>query len=155
VTVKHLRPASFYTNFYGNIGMIKHAGILGGNYGADTLLVLVHPTDIAEAAAEELQSPFSENSIRYIASDERTAGDVAKVLGTAIGKPDLPWVEFADADNTAGAIQAGLPEEVAKNFTEMGAAVRTGILWEDYLKHKPVMAKRKLEDFAVEFAGAF
>jgi len=73
VSVKHLRPAFFYYNFLANIGMIQHMNIIGGNYGgADTLLALVEPADIAEAATEELlQLHFTGSSIRYIASDEK------------------------------------------------------------------------------------
>jgi uncharacterized protein YbjT (DUF2867 family) len=155
VAVKHLRPGFFYVNFYANVDMIKHAGIIGSNWGADTNLIMVHPTDIAEAAAQELQSDFTDKSVRYIASDERTAAEVAKVLGAAIGKPELPWIEFTDADNIAGAVGAGLPEEVASNYTEMGVSVRTGKMFEDYYKHKPVLSKIKLEDFAQEFKHAF
>jgi uncharacterized protein YbjT (DUF2867 family) len=155
VAVKHLRPGFFYTNFYTNVDMIKHAGIIGSNFGADTNIVMVHPRDIAAAAAEELQSDFTGKSVRYVASDERTAADVAKTLGAAIGKPELPWIEFTDADNTAGAIGAGLPEENAVNYTEMGGSVRSGKMFEDYYLHKPVFGKVKLEDFAQEFAKAF
>lgn len=155
VAVKHLRAGFFYTNFYANVDMIKNAGIIGSNFDADTQMVLVHPDDIAAAVAEELQSDFSGKSVRYITSDERGAGEVAKVLGAAIGKPELPWIAFSDADNTAGAIAAGLPEEVAKNYTEMGVAVRTGKMFEDYFKNGSTAGKTKLEDFAKEFAAAF
>ncbi len=155
VAVKHLRPGFFYTNFYANVDMIKHANIIGSNFGADTNMVLVHPTDIAIAAAEELQTDFTGKSVRYIASDEKTAGEVAKALGAAIGKPELPWIEFTDADNIAGAVGAGLPEEIAINYTEMGTSVRSGKMFEDYYKHKPGLGKIRLEDFAKEFATTF
>ncbi len=155
VAVKHLRPGFFYTNFYANVDMIKHAGIIGSNWSADTPMVLVHPTDIAAAAAEELQSDFTGKSVRYVASDEKTSAEIAKALGTAIGKPELPWIAFSDADNIAGAVGAGLPEEVATNYTEMGVSVRTGKMFEDYYKHKPTLSKVKLADFAQEFAKAF
>lgn len=155
VAVKHLRPGFFYTNFYANVDMIKHANIIGSNFGADTMMVLVHPNDIAAVVAEEFQSDFTGKSIRYIASDEKTAGEVAKALGAAIGKPELPWIEFTDVDNIAGAIGAGLPEEIAVNYTEMGGSVRSGKMFEDYFKHKPTLGKIRLEDFAKEFAGAF
>ena len=39
VNVKHLRPGFFYPNFLGNIGMIKHMGIIGANYGEGAKLV--------------------------------------------------------------------------------------------------------------------
>lgn len=156
VAVKHLRPAYFYTNFYGNVDMIKHAGILGSNYDAETPVVLVHPNDIAAAAAEELQQGFEGKSVRYIASDETTAANVAKVLGTAIGKPELPWVEFNDQDALQGMLQAGLPEVMAKSYVEMGAATRSRILYAHYFNNRPAsLGKIKLEDFATEFAKAF
>lgn len=156
VAVKHLRPAYFYINFFGNVDMIKHAGILGSNYGAETPLILVHPKDIAAVAAEELQQEFTGKSVRYIASDETTAGNVATVLGAAIGKPELPWVEFNDEDALNGMIQAGLPEPMAKSYVEMGAAIRSRKLFEHYFNNRPSsMGKIKLRDFAIEFAQAF
>lgn len=156
VAIKHLRPAYFYVNFYGSIGMIKHAGILGSNYDAETPLVLVHPNDIAAAAAEELQQGFTGHSIRYVASDESTAAEVASVLGAAIGKPELPWVEFNDEDTLQGMIQAGLPEVMAKSYVEMGDAARSRKLYGHYFDNRPAtLGKIKLEDFAREFAQAF
>jgi uncharacterized protein YbjT (DUF2867 family) len=156
VAIKHLRPAFFYVNFYANVDMIKHAGILGSNYGAETPLVLVHPQDIADAAAEELQQDFTGHSVRYIASDESTAADVAKTLGAAIGKPELPWVEFTDEEALQGMIQAGLPEVMAQSYVEMGDATRSRKLYEHYFNNKPAsFGKIKLEDFAQEFKQAF
>ncbi|RZK79638.1 MAG: NAD-dependent dehydratase, partial [Pedobacter sp.] len=124
VAIKHLRPAYFYVNLFANIDMIKHAGILGSNYDAETPLVLVHPRDIAAAAAEELQHGINDKSIRYVVSSEATAAELTKALGTAIGKPELPWIEFSDEDALNGMVQAGLPEPMAKSYVEMGDAIR-------------------------------
>ena len=157
VNVIHLRPGFFYPNFLGNIGMIKHMGIIGGNYGEGTKLILVHPDDIAEAAAEELLGLlFSGKSIRYITSDEKTTHEVASILGKAIGKPELPWINFKDEDTVAGMTQAGLPQEIAENFTEMGSAMRSGEMAADYNLHRPaVFGKTKLEAFAPVFAAIY
>ncbi len=155
VTIKHLRPAYFYINFFGNTDMIKHAGILGANYDEQAPLVLVHPKDIAAAAAEELQQGFSGHSVRYVVSDEATAGSVAKALGEAIGKPELPWIAFSDADALQGMVQAGLPEPMAKSYVEMGDAIRSRKLFVHYYANKPTaFGKVKLSDFAKEFAEA-
>jgi uncharacterized protein YbjT (DUF2867 family) len=155
VAVKHLRAAFFYTNFLANIDMIKQMDILGANYGENNSLVMVHPDDIAKAAAEEIQQPFTGKTIRYVADDIRKAGEVASVLGSAIGKPDLKWVEFSDEQALAGMLQAGLPEPIAKMYTEMNTAVRSEKLWEDFLLHKPVLADIKLEQFATAFADQY
>lgn len=155
VNILHLRAGYFYQNQLANIGMIKHAGINGGNFG-ETPVVLVHPADIADAAISALLDlSFKGHTVRYIAGDEKTGAEISRVLGTAIGKPELPWVVFSDEQNLQGALQAGLPEELAKNYTEMGAAIRTGYMFEDYYKNKPALSKIKLEDFAAEFAEAF
>jgi len=157
VNVKHLRPGFFYPNFLANAGMVKHAGIMGGNYGESATLVIVHPDDIADVAAEELQSlSFKGKSVRYIVSDEKTTHEVATILGSAIGKPELPWVNFKDEDTLAGMLQAGVPEEVAKNYAEMGSAMRSGEMVSDYLKNKPAtFGKTKLEAFAPVFAAVY
>jgi len=155
VAVKHMRPAYFYINLYGNTDMIKHAGIIGANYSESATLVLVHPQDIAAAIAEEIQQSFTGKSVRYVTSDVRKTAEVATALGTAVGKPELKWVEFTDEQALGGMIDAGLPEEIAKNYVEMGTAIRSGVLWEDFYANKPVYAAIKLEDFAKEFAGNF
>jgi len=157
VNVKHLRPGFFYTNFLANAGMVKHMGIIGGNYGENAKLVLVHPADIAEVASEELlKLSFKGKSIRYIASDEKTTNEVAAILGKAIGKPELPWVNFKDEETLGGMLQAGVPEEIAKNYAEMGAAMRSGEMDSDYLKNKPTeFGKTKLETFTPVFAAVY
>ncbi len=158
VHIKHLRPAYFYQNLLANIGLVKNAGIIGGNFGTPAGgFVIVDPTDIAAVAAEELLGlSFTGHSVRYIASDEVTTDAIAKTIGEAIGKPELPWVEFTDEQSLNGMLGAGLPEEVAKNYTEMGAALRTGIMSEDYWKHRPAtLGKVKLADFAAVFAHVY
>jgi len=155
VHVLNLRPAYFYYNLLGNIGMIKHAGIIGGNYG-DITLPMVHPNDIAAAAAEELlKLDFKGKSVRYIVGDERKTSEIAKVLGNAIGKPGLPWIQFKDEDALNGMVQAGLPREIAENYVEMGTAIASGEMSADYNKHKSTLSHIKLEDFAKEFAAAY
>jgi uncharacterized protein YbjT (DUF2867 family) len=151
-----LRPAFFYNNFYANIDLIKHMGIIGSNYGADQAIVLVDPKDIAAAAANKIKEGFSGKSILYIASDKRKLSEVALALGTAIGKADLPWIAFDDTQAFDGMVGAGLPAEIANNYVEMGTAIRSAVLWEDFESKKitPV-GKIKLEDFAAQFALAY
>lgn len=157
INVKHLRPGFFFYNFFANLGMIKHMGIIGGNYGESAKLVLSNPSDIADAATDELINlNFKGKSIRYLVSDEKTTDEVASILGAAIGKPDLKWVNFSDADTLGGMLQNGLPADIAKNYTEMGAAMRSGEMASDYLKNKPAKFGRTIfESFAPVFAAAY
>ncbi len=158
VQVKHLRPAYFYNNLLANVGMIKGMGIIGANFtAAEGKFPIVSPADIAEAAVEELiQLNFTGNSIRYIVSDEVSTSQIASVLGAAIGKPDLAWVQFTDEQALGGMIQAGLPEEVAKNYAEMNHSIHTGDMSADYFIHRNGnLGKIKLADFAKLFASVY
>lgn len=151
-----LRPAYFYNNFYADINMIKHAGIIGSNFGANQRLAMVDPEDIAAVAAENIEKGFTGQSVLYVASAIPTLGEVAATLGKAIGKPELPWVEFTDEQAYAGMTEAGLPEDIAKNYVEMGAAIRSGLIWDDFdLDTAELIGKTKLKDFAVKFAAAY
>ena len=155
--IKLLRPSYFMYNLFAQIPMIKGMNIMGGNLGGgDEKLVLVHTSDIAAAAAEELLAlNFTGISVRYIAGDERTGAEIVAVLSDAIGKPGIPWVEFTDEQTLEGMKQAGLKETMAEGYTVMGRALREGKMQEDYWKNKPVLSSIKLEAFAKEFAAAF
>ncbi len=156
VAVKHLRACFFFINFFFDMGTIRNMGIMGNNYGEKTKLVMVHPRDIATVAAQELQNSFEGKSHRYVVSDEREIAEIVKILGTAIGKPELPWVQFSDAETFAGMTAAGMSEAIASVYIEMGHAIESGILFEDFNQHRPeVWGATKLEDFAKEFAAVY
>ena len=155
VALTHLRPTSFYTNLFGFMGMIKAAGFMGANYGGDDRVAMVHPRDIAAAAAEELTRPTGP-PVRYVASDERTATETARVLGAAIGQPALTWVTFTDEQMRENLAKNGVPPPIAAGIVELYASIHSGKLGEDYEQHKPLaMGRVKLEEFAQEFAAAF
>ena len=152
VSLTHLRSGSFYNNLYSFADMIKYTGIIGSNYGGEDKIVMASPEDIASVAAEELTTEGSEK-VRYIASDDITANDSARILGGAIGKPDLQWVTFSDEQTRAGLLQTGLPEYPTEMLMELGTSIHNGSLREDYDLHKPEnMGKVKLGDFAKDFA---
>lgn len=153
--VKHLRPSFFFYNFMAQIPMIKQAGIMGGNYGKEEKLFLVHTNDIAAAALEELlQLNFNGHSVRYIFGDERSMQEVAQAVSAAIGK-DVPWVVFTDEQQKQGLLQAGLPETHASNYTEMGKGLSNGSIQADARANKPAFSATKLEDFVKEFTAAY
>jgi uncharacterized protein YbjT (DUF2867 family) len=156
VAITHLRAGYLYYNLNAFKDMIKQAGIIGANYGGDDLLVMVSPRDIATAAAEELTSPAPTQPICYVASDERTAADTARVLGTAIGRPDLQWLTFTNEQMRSGLEQRGLPPHAIAGLVELGASIHSGALRRDYEQHRPAtLGTVKLEDFAQEFAAGF
>jgi len=156
VQIKILRPGSFFYNFYSQIPALKAFGILGANYKGESKVVLVDTADIADVAVEELLSlSFTSKSIRYIASEELTANEVATILGEAVGKPDLKWTFVPEAQLKAGMLQGGLKETMANGLIEINRIIDSGECISDYLLHKPVLGNRKLKEFAKSFAAAY
>jgi len=156
--ITHLRPGYFYTNLLHSIGLIKSAGIIGMNYAAETELVLVHPRDIAAVAAKALvdQDVRSDKNFRYIGSDEAALQEVTTTIGEAIGKPELPYIQFSDEDTLRGYLQLGINEGMAISLVQLGKATREGKMIAGYLQNRPTqMGQTKLADFAKEFAEVY
>ncbi|TDW99053.1 SDR family oxidoreductase [Dinghuibacter silviterrae] len=179
VSIKFMRPVGFYYNLLANIEVIKslskgfvgaimalqHYGLSGllrgkrglimANYGGDIVNLLVSPIDIAAVIAEEMDKPFEGYTVRYIASEERTCNEVAGILGAAIGKPYLKWGSISDKMLTNTMLKRGMNEMLVHGLVEMGASGRSGRVYEDYYKHRPVLGKTKLSEYAPIFAKAY
>nr|WP_315032523.1 NAD(P)H-binding protein [uncultured Chryseobacterium sp.] len=155
VSITFIRPVGIYFNMFSFIHTIKEKGVIISNWGGDIKEPWVSPLDIADVIAEEIEKPFEGRKVRYVASDEVSPNEIAKGLGEAIGKPDLQWNVITDDELLAGWLNIGFNEQVAKGFVETQAAQGSGVLYEDYYQHQPVLGKVKLADFAKEFAAAY
>lgn len=155
VSLTCLRPGYFYYNLYHFLDMIKNQEIIGTNFGGDDKLVMVSPLDIAAAAAEELTTGNPQNKVRYIASDERTCSEVARLIGEAIGKPDLQWLTFPDDQVRQIMLDMGRPPLVTDLLVELGAAIHSRLLKRDYERNRPALGRVKLPEFIQEFAAVY
>ena len=172
-----LRPASFYSNFYQSMDLIRGNGLMGkfltlrysglwallrgetgllmGNYGGDDRTVFVSPVDIAEVAAEELLLRPEKTTVRYVGSEEMTCNEAARIIGTAVGKPWLKWVLLSDKQMLQGLKMAKVPQKLSETLVEMQAATHSGKTLENFHRNNPPMGKVKLADFAKEFAAVY
>ncbi len=156
VAITFMRSVAFYYNLNGFLAAIKNTGVMASNYGGDDRVAWVAPADIADAVAEELETPLVGRKVRYVASDEPSCNEIANALGAAIGKPDLQWIVITDEQLQSGLEAVGMPAHNAAGLVEMNASMHRGQLFEDYFLNRPaVMGKVKIADFAKEFAAAF
>ena len=155
VSIKFMRPVGFYYNMFSFIPTIKSQGAIIQNYGGDEKKPWVAPKDIAAVIAEEIEKPFAGRTIRYIASDEVSCNELAKILGEAIGKPDLKWVAIPDEQFLGGLLKAGMNAKIARAFVEMQAGMRGNVLYQDYDRNKPTLCNTKLTEFVKEFASVY
>lgn len=156
VAITFMRPVGFYYNLFAFVNTIKTQGAIVSNYGGDNKEPWVSPIDIAAAIAEEIEiRQPARRKIRYVASDELSTNEVASILGEAIGKPDLKWAVIPDEQLLNSMLAAGMNPDIAKGFVEMNISRRSGLLYEDYYRNKPILGRIKLKDFAKEFAAAY
>lgn len=155
VSIKFMRPVGFFNNIFRYMQTIKTRGKIIQSYGGDKKEPWVSPLDIAAAITEEMENPFHGRSVRYVASDEVSPNEIAKIIGAAIGKPDLEWSVISDDETLQGMLSAGVNEWIANGFVKMQAAQRDGSLYADYYLNKPILGKVKLVDFAKEFAKIY
>ena len=160
VHVLHLRAGFFLENFFGMVGTVKQAGVLGGfPLAPDQALPMVHTQDIAQVAAEHLLAlDFEGQSHIYVAGErDINLQDAAKVLGKAIGKPDLNYVQFPYEDARAGMVQMGVSESLADSYIEFSKSVNEELLHGDYNRSNSnvVSTPTSIEQFAESFAHAY
>lgn len=154
IEITHIRPTFFYYNLLGFIPMIKAAGFIGAVYGGKDKLAMVSPRDIAVAIVEEITQP-SGSSVRYVSSDDRTCNEIASVLGSVIGTPDLTWIVLPP-EKVLQSLQAnGMPQNAAENLVELGLAIHSGALRADFEKETHHKGEVSLEQFAREFATVY
>jgi uncharacterized protein YbjT (DUF2867 family) len=155
VAISFMRPVGFYYNLLSFIPAIKGRGAIVSNYDGDEKEPWVAPADIAAAIGKQITQPFEGRTIHYVASEELSPNEVAAILGKAIGQPDLKWIAIPDEQLLNGMIAAGMNPVAARGLVEMNASRRGGKLYEDYFRHRPVLGKTKMTEFAKDFAKAF
>lgn len=156
ISIVHIRPTEFYYNLLPQVHAAKSNGFIASNIGGEVVNSWVSPVDIAAAVAEEITSNFTSRKVRYVASEEITYNNLAKVLGDAVGRPDLKWQTLTDEQMESNLVNIGMKPAIAIGMTEMYSAINTGLLYEDYVNNKPTtMGKIKVKDFAEEFAAAY
>ncbi|RSK42778.1 NmrA family NAD(P)-binding protein [Hymenobacter perfusus] len=151
LAVAHLRPAYFMENLLANVGLIQHMGSMGSGMSPDLAFPMVATRDIAAKAAGLLQHGFEAGSVHYILGPQNySMQDAARAIGAAIGRPELPYVQFPYADAKQGMIGAGLSESMASLYDEMTRNMNE----EKVMVHESRTAESSSSTTMSEFAGA-
>lgn len=156
IHVLHLRPGYFMENHLANIGMIKSMGILGGSLKPDVKVAQIATRDIAEHAVKRLlKSDFQGQSVQdLLGPRDISMQEVTAVLGKAIGKPELPYVQFPEEDALKGMMGAGLSRSMAESYVEMNRAFNEGALGK-VVRNPESTTPTTIEEFAPIFARAY
>jgi uncharacterized protein YbjT (DUF2867 family) len=152
-----LRAAYFMENQFGSLGMIRHMGINGGRIAPDLPMAMIATRDIAAAAADSLLAPAPKGFTvkELLGSRDVTMTDVTRVLGAAIGKPELTYVQFSDADFIGGLVGAGFPADLAALYCEMANGINSGEVAPRAPRSAASTTATSIEEFVPALAAAY
>lgn len=130
LNVLHLRPGSFMENTLMQAGIIRTAGVAAGPLRADLSLPIIATRDIGDVAAKALlRLDFSGQQTRELHGQrDLTMTEVAQIIGRAIGKPELSYVQAPNEQVRAGMVQSGMPGALVDLLLEMAAALNSGYM---------------------------
>ena len=128
LNVLHLRPGYFMENTLAQIDIIQTMGITAGPIRADLMLPMIATRDIGAAAAEALVRLAFNGSQTHELLGQRdlSYSEATTIIGKAIGKPDLNYVQLPDEQLRAALTQMGLSLNVANLILEMAGALNSG-----------------------------
>jgi uncharacterized protein YbjT (DUF2867 family) len=157
VNVLHLRPGYFMENFLSSAAMVKNMGLFGSPTRPDAKIHLIATEDIAKHAAERLSKrDWSGKTVQELLGPrDYTLQEVASILGKAVGKPDLPYVQFPYEDAVKTMTGFGISESVARNFVALNRAFNETDLFRTKARNAANTTPTTLEEFAPIFAGAY
>ncbi len=128
LNVLHLRAGYFMENTLAQIGIIQKMGMTVGPLRPDLKLSMIATQDIGEAAANALLTlNFSQKQTRELLGQrDFNMSEVAQIIGKAIGKADLGYVQAPDEQVRPALIQIGMSPNMADLILEMSAALNSG-----------------------------
>ena len=146
-----LRPGYFMENVLGTIPLIKNQRINGGSMVPNAPVAMIATRDIAGEAIKLLTGKaFLGVSIIDLFGDRLTYWEATRLIGKAIGIPDLPYVQFSDEDAVAAFRKMGLSENVALSYVELSRAISEGKVKPTQIDPEKPNTPTKFNQFAEE-----
>ena len=125
-----LRPTLFFESIVAAVDAIEATGVNADVVAPDVPVPMIASRDVAEVAAAALRSrAWTGVEVRELLGPcDLTYAEATRILGAAIGRPDLQYVQLPDDEMAAALVQAGFTPDVAALHIEMGNALSAGTI---------------------------
>jgi len=110
--------------------LIKEMGINGATADGDHAIPMVATRDIAAVAAKYLagQDLKGKNVLPILGERDYSFNELTRIIGKAIGKPDLQYVQFPVEQAKRATVAQGLSSDIADDITQMETSLKNGIM---------------------------
>jgi uncharacterized protein YbjT (DUF2867 family) len=128
LNVISLRAGYFMENLLAQVGLIQSLGMMAGPLRADLSLPMIATRDIGAAAAGLLAKlDFAGKQTRELLGARNVSyAEAAKVIGAAIGKPDLMYRQVPGSQVKPAMMQMGMSSNMADLLLEMCDGLNSG-----------------------------
>ncbi len=157
IHILHLRPGYFMENTMMQIGTIKAMGFAGTPVKPDATFGMIATQDIAAYAIKRLLAlDFTGHSHQELQGNRDVSyGEITKLYGEKIGKPDLEYVQFPPDQALQGMMQAGLSQSAAEMMVELGEGLNKGEVRPHEPRNDENTTPTTIEQFAEFWAAAY
>src|SRR5271170_1803816 len=156
--VLHLRAGYFMENTLPQAAAISKMGFAAGPVRHDLKLPVIATSDIGKAAAEALlRLEFQGKQTRELQGQrDLDYIEAVTIIGRAIGRPDLKYIQAPDDQIRAAMLQMGMSGNFAGLILEMASALNSGEMRTLEPRTAINTTSTKFEDFVAEsFVPAF
>ena len=128
--VLHLRAGYFMENTLPQVAVIRMMGSMAGPVRPDLKLPMIATRDIGDAAADALvrQEFRGKQTKELLGQRDIDYVEVASIIGKAIGKPSLGYVQAPDDQLRAAMVQMGMSANFVGLILEMAGALNSGYM---------------------------
>jgi uncharacterized protein YbjT (DUF2867 family) len=154
VNVLSLRCGYFMENLLGQLDMINQTGVMGSSIKGNIPFPIVATKDIGMVAAKcLLDQKFKAFTIQYVLGPKDLSyNEITRIVGHAIGHPDLKYVEFSYDDAENGLVHSGfVSKNVAHLYSGMSEAFNSGKALTAHTRTKENTTPTTLEEFVKSF----
>ncbi|TQM15043.1 NAD(P)H-binding protein [Pseudonocardia kunmingensis] len=130
VDVLFLRPTLFFESIVAAVDLVEAMGVNADVVDPDVAVPMIATRDIAEVAAAALRSrDWTGVAVRELLGPrDLTYTEATRILGAAIGNPDLQYVRLPDEEMIGALVQGGFSPDTAALHVEMGHALSAGAI---------------------------
>lgn len=153
----HFRPNYFMENLLQSLPAVRSSGAIVSALHANHAIPMVATHDIALKIADFMSSlKFSGTSIfEFVGPQAITMTEATKVIGKAIGKPDLKYAQHTYAQVEKELIASGMRHQLAKLMVEMQRAFNEEKVAPTQQLTADHKGKTTIEEFAKVFAQLY
>ena len=152
LNILHLRAAYFMENLFMSMAPLRATGTLPGGMRGDVPMPWIATKDIGTYAATRLAArDFSGSSIQELHGQrDISMNEAAAIVGKAIGKSDVRYVQVPSPILASELLKLGLPEKTAKLIIEMWEGANAGLIVPQEARSARNTTPTPLESFVSE-----